>query len=100
MLREGLLQSQATPLNPLATLFTAVALALAVIAIVRSPRKWHTLFFIIGWVVLFVAVAIGIGFAFGSASAAGAYAAIAMQIGLLAAAIERIRHDRKSLPPK
>ena len=94
-----LLQSQVIQTNSSSALVTAVALALAVIAIARSPRKWQTLLFVVGWALLFSAVGIAIGFAFGSAPAAGTLGALALQVGLAGAAIEQIYRYRRSSPP-
>lgn len=54
----------------------AALIALAVVAISKSQKKWLTPLFILGWTAAGLAVGTGIGFAFGSAPAAGGLAGI------------------------
>lgn len=87
-----------TTASPTASILTAVALVLAVIAIVRSPRKLHTTLYILGAVFVCILVGAGIGLALGSAAGAGTLAAIASQLGGIAVSIEQIRRYRKIGP--
>jgi hypothetical protein len=68
---------------------------LAIVAIVRSPRKLHTTLYIVGAILVCGLVAAGIGFALGrNAAAAGDLAGIAMQFGGIAVSIDQIRRYR------
>ena len=78
-----------------AAILSAIAVALGIIAILRSPRKLHTTVYIIGAAVICGLVGTGIGFALGTAAGAGALAVVAMQIGAIAASIERIQRNGK-----
>ena len=80
----------------MAGILTIVVLVLAVVAIIRSPRKLHTALYIVGAILICGLVGTGIGLAFKSPTGAGALAAIAMQFGGIAASIDRIRMYRKS----
>ena len=80
----------------MAGILTIVVLVLAVVAIIRSPRKLHTALCIVGAILICGLVGTGIGLAFKSPQGAGALGGIAMQFGGIAASIERIRVYRKS----
>jgi hypothetical protein len=71
------------------------AIVLAVVAIVRSPRRLHTALLIVGAMLIGLALGIGIGFVTGNAYAAGALAGSLMSLAGIAASIERIRRYRK-----
>lgn len=85
------------PVQPGAGLLTVVALILAAVAIIRSPRKLHTTLYIVGAMLICGLIGTGIGLAFRSPEGAGALAGIAMQFGGIAASIERIRLFRKTV---
>jgi hypothetical protein len=90
------MQTQQVTPNLNALLLTSVVVALAAIAILRSPRKWHTALYIIGCMTGSCAVGTGIGFALHhTAESAGSVAGFLTQWGGLIAAIERIRFYRK-----
>lgn len=86
---------QAATTNVNGLLLTAVVLALAVIAIRRSPRKLHTAVYILGVMLICGLVGTGIGFAFMNPEGAGSLAALLAQIGGIASSIERMRRYRK-----
>lgn len=86
--------------SPTTGILTLVALVLAILAVVRSPKKIHTALYIVGATLTGGLIGTGIGFAFQSPHGAAALAVFAMQIGMIAASIERIRRDRKTVLPK
>lgn len=90
------MQTQSVTPNLNALLLTAAVVVLAAIAILRSPRKWHTALYIIGCMAVSCAVGFGMGFALHhTAEGAGSVAAFLTQWAGLIAAIERIRFYRK-----
>ena len=62
-------------------LLTVAALVFAIIAIRLSPRRLHTLFYIIGATLICGLIGAVIGFSLSSPKGAGALAGFAMQIG-------------------
>ena len=76
----------------------AVTLVLAVVAILRSPRKLHTAIYIVGAELIFALVGTGVGFVVGNAASAGTLAGLTMEFGGIAASIERIWRYRKTEP--
>jgi len=83
------------PSPPTSGFVFLAAVILAIVAIVRSPRKLHTGLYILGAMLICALVATGNGFGFGSAAAAGTLAGVALSVGGIAASIERIRRYRK-----
>jgi len=79
-------------------LLTAALIALAIIAIMRSPSKWRTLGFIVVCVAAGLAVGILIGLALGGAGAAGTLGGLCMQVAGIAASINRMIAARRPKP--
>jgi hypothetical protein len=80
--RDNLVMASPLPL--------AALIALAVVAISKSEKKWLTALFILGWTAAGSAVGIAIGFAFGSAPAAGGLAGILALVMGIGASSQRI----------
>jgi NhaP-type Na+/H+ and K+/H+ antiporter len=76
----------------------AIFLALGIIAVVTSKKKWLTTLFVLGWAVLGFVIGTTIGYAFGSASAAGSAAGIGMLVMGIGASIKKISDNRKTVP--
>jgi lipopolysaccharide export LptBFGC system permease protein LptF len=81
---------------PVTNVVFLAALMLAVIAILRSPRKLHTAFFIVGVMFTCFLVGAGIGFALRDQELAAVLGTSLMSIGGIATSIERIRRYRKT----
>ena len=79
-------------------LVTVLLVALAGIAISRSPTKLRTLLFIMGWMAIGLAVGIVIGLVLGSTGLAGTLAAIGTQWAGIAACINRMVVARRLEP--
>jgi hypothetical protein len=90
----------AQPPNLNGSILTAVALALWLIAVLRSPRKGHTFLFILACMVGGLVVGGAIGWFINGPEAAGAFGALATQFSGIAAAINRMVLYRKSKQPK
>jgi hypothetical protein len=75
----------------------AALIALAIVAISKSEKKWLTALFILGWTAAGFAVGTAIGFAFGSAPAAGGLAGILSLVMGIGASVRKIWGNRK--PP-
>lgn len=82
---------------PLTNVIFLAAIVLAVVAILRSPRKLHT-FLVIGAAMLACfLVGVGIGFAVRNQEMAAVLAVSLMSLGGIAVSIEQIRRYRKSV---
>jgi drug/metabolite transporter (DMT)-like permease len=92
------MQTQAAPSPIGSALLTFAALALTILAILRSPRKWHTALYIMGCMIIGGLLGTAIGLAFYSAKGAGALAGFGTQIAGIVAGFERIRRYRKTAP--
>jgi flagellar biosynthesis protein FliR len=92
-----MMQNQAAPPHVGSALLTLVALILTVLAVIRSPRKWHTALYIMGCVIIGGLLGTVLGLAISSPEGAGALAGVGMQFAGIAAAIERIRRYRKTI---
>lgn len=74
----------------------ALFLALGIIAISKSQKKWLTALFILGWTAIGFAIGTAVGFIGGSASAAGGLAGICGLIMGIGASIKKISDNRKT----
>ena len=78
-------------------LLSAITIALAFIAIRRSPKKIQTTSYIVAVILACGTLGMGIGFALANSSAAGLLAALFMQVGGIAVSIGRMRRYKKRL---
>jgi hypothetical protein len=69
ILAASALESLMQPSQPGSGFAFLAAVVLAVVAVVRSPRKLHTSLYILSAMLICALVATGVGFAFGSAAA-------------------------------
>jgi hypothetical protein len=75
----------------------ALFLALAIIAISKSQKKWLTALFILGWTAIGCAMGAAVGFAGGSAPAAGGMAGVCSLVMGIGASIKKISDNRKTV---
>jgi hypothetical protein len=95
LVRSARAVQRPVPPNPTAGILTALALGLAIVAIFRSPRKFQTAAYIIGAEVICAVLGATVGFAVGTPAFAGTVAGVSMQVGGIAASLERIWRYRK-----
>jgi drug/metabolite transporter (DMT)-like permease len=85
--------------SPNATLISAVALASAAIAILRSPKKLRTTLYVVGGTLLCGVFTTVIGLVLTNPSTAGMLTGLAMQFAMIAVAGEELWRYRKAVPP-
>jgi hypothetical protein len=78
----------------------AALVAVAIVAISKSQRKWLTLLFIIGWIAAGIALGATVGYAAANAEVAGGWAGISGLVMGIGASIERIYNNQKLLDHK
>jgi uncharacterized membrane protein YciS (DUF1049 family) len=85
------------PLNTGAGILSVILIALTIVAITDAPRKKKllTFFFILGWAAAGFGLGTAIGLVLGSAGAAGGLAGLCVQIMGIAAAVNRMRLNKK-----
>lgn len=89
---------QTTPTNPTGGILLLTAIALTIVAAMRSPagKGLHTVFFVVFWTLAFAAGSGLLGYAIThSPAAAGSVSGLTLPIGALAASLNRIWHYKQ-----